>query len=243
MRVDRRGDHREPGREPARDRPAGAPEGDREKLLEPPAPLVGRPRGDEGRRGEPGRDLGDRSVERVDRHDPARTVGIDLLIDDKLTKRRVLATNTATRADMRDAAHALFARDGKAVSLIRDSGELADGLVFEITESSERFLAAEMVREKLFRLLGDELPYICAVSIDNFVVEGRLRRIAASIIVDKESHKGIFVGAIKKRMGKGTKLSGMPAVEAYGFDSSKGEFLDQDALIATASAAVEEDGS
>ena len=60
----------------------------------------------------------------------------------------------------------------------------------EITESSERFLAAEMVREKLFRLLGDELPYICAVSIDNFVVEGRLRRIAASIIVDKESHKG-----------------------------------------------------
>ena len=70
----------------------------------------------------------------------------------------------------------------------------------EITESSERFLAAEMVREKLFRLLGDELPYICAVSIDNFVVEGRLRRIAASIIVDKESHKGIVVGAKGSRL-------------------------------------------
>lgn len=58
----------------------------------------------------------------VDRHDPARTVGIDMLIEDGATKRRVLATNPATRSDMRDAAHALFARDGKAVSVIRDSG-------------------------------------------------------------------------------------------------------------------------
>ena len=62
------------------------------------------------------------TVSIVERLDPARTVGIDLLIDDALTKRRVLATNPATRADMRDAAHALFARDGKAVSVIRDSG-------------------------------------------------------------------------------------------------------------------------
>ena len=58
----------------------------------------------------------------VERLDPTRTVGIDLLIDDAATKRRVLATNPATRTDMRDAAHALFARDGKAVSVIRDSG-------------------------------------------------------------------------------------------------------------------------
>jgi 3-hydroxybutyryl-CoA dehydrogenase len=58
----------------------------------------------------------------VERLDPARTVGIDMLVDDAATKRRVLATNPATRADMRDAAHALFARDGKAVSVIRDSG-------------------------------------------------------------------------------------------------------------------------
>lgn len=58
----------------------------------------------------------------IERLDPARTMGIDMLIDDQLTQRRVLATNPATRADMRDAAHALFARDGKAVSVIRDSG-------------------------------------------------------------------------------------------------------------------------
>lgn len=58
----------------------------------------------------------------VERLDPARTIGIDMLVDDAVTKRRVLATNPATRVDMRDAAHALFARDGKAVSVIRDSG-------------------------------------------------------------------------------------------------------------------------
>lgn len=58
----------------------------------------------------------------VERLDPARTVGIDMLLEDGATRRRVLATNPATRADMRDAAHALFARDGKPVSVIRDSG-------------------------------------------------------------------------------------------------------------------------
>ena len=58
----------------------------------------------------------------VDRHDPARTIGIDMLFADAQTKRRVLATNPATRTDMREAAHALFARDGKAVSVIKDSG-------------------------------------------------------------------------------------------------------------------------
>ena len=62
------------------------------------------------------------TVAAVERLDATRTVGIDLLIDDAATRRRVLATNPATRRDMRDAAHALFARDGKAVSVIRDSG-------------------------------------------------------------------------------------------------------------------------
>ena len=57
----------------------------------------------------------------VDRLDPTRTVGIDMLVSDAATRRRVLATNPATRVDMRAAAHALMARDGKAVSVIRDS--------------------------------------------------------------------------------------------------------------------------
>ena len=58
----------------------------------------------------------------VERLDPARTLGIDMLIDDAATRRRVLATNPATRQDIRAAAHALMARDGKAVSVVRDSG-------------------------------------------------------------------------------------------------------------------------
>jgi 3-hydroxybutyryl-CoA dehydrogenase len=58
----------------------------------------------------------------VERLDPARTVGIDMMIADAHSKRRVIATNPATRTDMRDAAHALFAADGKPVSVIRDSG-------------------------------------------------------------------------------------------------------------------------
>ena len=58
----------------------------------------------------------------VERLDPARTIGIDMLVEETATRRRVLATNPVTRIDIRDAAHALMARDGKAVSVIRDSG-------------------------------------------------------------------------------------------------------------------------
>jgi 3-hydroxybutyryl-CoA dehydrogenase len=54
--------------------------------------------------------------------DPARTLGIDMLMPDAASRRRVLATNPATRSDMRDAARVLFAKDGKPVSVIQDSG-------------------------------------------------------------------------------------------------------------------------
>jgi len=64
----------------------------------------------------------------------------------------------------------------------------------EITDRSERFLAAEYIREKLFRLLGDELPYASTVEIDKFEVEGTLRRISATIVVDRSAHKGIVIG-------------------------------------------------
>jgi GTP-binding protein Era len=63
-----------------------------------------------------------------------------------------------------------------------------------LTDRSERFLAAELVREKLFRLLGEEVPYGAAVTIDQFREEPRLRRIHASIVVDKENHKAIVIG-------------------------------------------------
>jgi GTP-binding protein Era len=63
-----------------------------------------------------------------------------------------------------------------------------------LTDRSERFLASEIIREKLFRLTGDELPYTSTVVIDKFEEEGNLRRIAATIIVEREAHKGMVIG-------------------------------------------------
>lgn len=70
----------------------------------------------------------------------------------------------------------------------------------ELTDRSERFMAAEMVREKLFRLTGDELPYTSTVVIDKFEQDGALKRIAATIVVEREGHKGMVIGE------KGEKL-------------------------------------
>lgn len=81
----------------------------------------------------------------VERLDPARTVGIDMLIEDAATRRRVLATNPATRADMREAAQALFARDGKAVSVIRDSG----GFVTQRVVASIVNVAADICQQRI----------------------------------------------------------------------------------------------
>ncbi len=64
----------------------------------------------------------------------------------------------------------------------------------ELTDRSERFLAAEFLREKLFRRLGEELPYGMAVEIERFEQEGALRRIHAAIVVDKDGHKAIVIG-------------------------------------------------
>ncbi|MBL8424259.1 MAG: GTPase Era [Candidatus Accumulibacter phosphatis] len=65
----------------------------------------------------------------------------------------------------------------------------------EITDRSERFLAAEYIREKLFRLIGDELPYAATVEVEKFVVDGELRRISAAIVVDRGGHKAIIIGS------------------------------------------------
>jgi GTP-binding protein Era len=69
-----------------------------------------------------------------------------------------------------------------------------------LTDRSERFLASEIIREKLFRLTGDELPYASTVVIDKFEEEGKLRRIAASIVVQREAHKGMIIGAGGERL-------------------------------------------
>lgn len=70
----------------------------------------------------------------------------------------------------------------------------------DITDRSEKFLAAEIVREKVFRFVGDELPYTSTVVIEKFEQEGNLRRIFATILVDRDGHKAMVIGQ------KGAKL-------------------------------------
>ncbi|MCB8746681.1 GTPase Era [Rhodoferax sp. U2-2l] len=86
----------------------------------------------------------------------------------------------------------------------------------ELTDRSERFMASEMVREKLFRLTGDELPYTSTVIIDKFDEEPpakkgqkRLLRIAATIVVERDGHKAMVIGDKGeriKRIGMETRV-------------------------------------
>jgi GTP-binding protein Era len=70
-----------------------------------------------------------------------------------------------------------------------------------LTDRSDRFLASELVREKLFRLTGDELPYSSTVVIDKFEEEGRTcGRIAATIVVERDAHKGMVIGEGGERL-------------------------------------------
>lgn len=69
----------------------------------------------------------------------------------------------------------------------------------ELTDRSERFLAGEMIREKLFRLTGDELPYTSTVVVDKFEEEPsprfkRMVRVAATLVVERDSHKAMVIG-------------------------------------------------
>ncbi|MCQ0030122.1 GTPase Era [Burkholderia glumae] len=70
----------------------------------------------------------------------------------------------------------------------------------DLTDRSSRFLAAEILREKVFRWTGDELPYTSTVIIDKFEEEGRLTRVFATILVERDSHKAMVIGK------KGAKL-------------------------------------
>ncbi len=79
----------------------------------------------------------------------------------------------------------------------------ADAAIFavdEITDRDERFLAAEFIREKIFRLLGEEVPYATTVAIDRFEQEGPIRRIHATVYVDRENQRAILLGAAGAQM-------------------------------------------
>lgn len=79
----------------------------------------------------------------------------------------------------------------------------------QITDRSERFLAAELVREQLMRALGQELPYATTVEIEAFQEEGNLARIAAVIWVERPGQKAIVIGQkgeLLKRVGQGARI-------------------------------------
>ena len=70
----------------------------------------------------------------------------------------------------------------------------------DLTDRGERFLAAEFIREKIFRQLGDEVPYATTVAIEQFELDGELRRIHATVFVDKTSQRAILLGEGGARM-------------------------------------------
>ena len=85
----------------------------------------------------------------------------------------------------------------------------------ELSDRSEKFMAGEMVREKLFRLTGDELPYTSTVVVDRFEEEAgrkgqkRLVKIAATIVVERDGHKAMVIGDKGeriKRIGTETRI-------------------------------------
>lgn len=110
-----------------------------------------------------------------------------------------LAAERARRADGR--------RETQLDGLLDEVGKLLpEGApLFEpdqYTDRSERFMAAELIREKAFRLLGDELPYGVAVGVDRWEHEPSARpdgpgrvHIVATLVVERDSHKGIVIGA------------------------------------------------
>ncbi len=79
-----------------------------------------------------------------------------------------------------------------------------------LTDQPERVIAAEMIREAVFTLTSQEIPYSTAVTVDEFKDEGRLVRISATIHMERESQKGVVIGAqgaMLKKIGRMARLN------------------------------------
>ncbi len=86
----------------------------------------------------------------------------------------------------------------------------------ELTDKNEKFLSAEIVREKVFRLTGQELPYSIAVEIEKFEYVEGIRRIFAAIIVDRDSHKPMIIGKNGKRLKEISTSSRLDMEKLFG---------------------------
>jgi len=123
-------------------------------------------------------------------------------VDTLASKNDVLPiiAKVSQRAPELDAIVPISARTGFGIDKLLDAViarlPVAPALYDEdmLTDRPERFFASELIREKLFRLLGDELPYQSTVVIDSFELEGSLRRIAATIVVERRAHKPMILG-------------------------------------------------
>ena len=143
---------------------------------------------------------------------PGRPVVLALNKIDKVTDRARVAALLQLAAKKRDFAALVPVSAAKGTQVRALLSEIRKHLPEgepgygpdDITDRPERFLAAELVRERIFRLLGDELPYSIAVDVEHFEQEGNLRRISATIYVDRPGHKAIVIGekgATLKRIG------------------------------------------
>ena len=88
--------------------------------------------------------------------------------------------------------HNVDALEAQILTLLPESGHFFPE--DQITDRSQRFLAAEIVREKIMRQLGDELPYSIAVEIEEFAQEGEVLHISAVIFVERTGQKRILIG-------------------------------------------------
>ncbi len=86
----------------------------------------------------------------------------------------------------------------------------------QLTDKSERFFAAEIIREKIIRQLGEELPYQTAVEIEQFQEDGALLRIAGLILVEKEGQKKIVIGEGGERLKKIGQQARIDMEEMFG---------------------------
>ncbi|QRN40850.1 MAG: GTPase Era [Neisseriaceae bacterium] len=84
--------------------------------------------------------------------------------------------------------------------------QLPEGLPFYpedmLTDRSSQFLVSEIIREKIFRYIGEEIPYLVNIEIDSFEIQPKLIRINASILVDKINHKGMIIGKNGEKLKK-----------------------------------------
>ena len=157
---------------------------------------------------------------------------------DKNAKNVILAINKIDLLKQRDSLLPLMAQSmqkfpfAAIVPVSAEKSRQVDDLMSEIekllpenppffdpdiyTDKSPRFLAAEIIREKAFRLLGDELPYGIAVTIDKWVEDDKRAEIIATLIVEREAHKGIVIGAQGEKLREISRLARADIAEMLG---------------------------